>query len=144
MLNAEIWGYSIMFFRKEITHSSKQICNGHGFTIIEVLMALAIFAIGILGVAKLQLTSVNDNTRTRKYTEASTWGVSQIESIMTTAYDAPALANGTTGAITQGIYTINWTITDSDPVPNVKKINIRVTWNNNKSFTADYYKAINF
>ena len=133
-----------MFFRKEITHSGKQICHDHGFTIIEVLIAMAILSIGILGVAKLQLTSVNDNTRTRKYTEASTWGVSQIESIMTTAYDAPALAAGTPGTITQGIYTVTWTITDSDPVPNVKKINMRVTWDNNKSFTADYYKAIDF
>jgi len=144
MLNAGIWGYSIMIFRKEIKHSGKQSCNDHGFTIIEVLIALAIFSIGILGVAKLQLTSVNDNTRTRKYTEASTWGVSQIESIMTTAYDAPALAGGTTGTITQGIYTITWTLTDSDPVPNVKRINILVTWDNNRSFTADYYKAIDF
>lgn len=131
-----------MFFKKMIKHGRKKSSNENGFTIIEVLIAMAIFAIGILGVAKMQITSVNGNTNARKYTEGSTWGTSQIENIISTAYNDATITAGPYGPVTQGIYTINWTVTDSDPVPNVKKIKIIVTWNTNKSFTADYYKAI--
>ena len=133
-----------MFFNLTAKFGTIKKCDDEGFTIIEVLIALAIFAIGILGVAKLQLAAVGDNTSSRKYTEASTWGVSQVESIMGIPYDDPALADGTTGNATQGIYTVNWTITDADPIPNVKKISIVVTWDNNKSFSAEYYRAITF
>lgn len=144
MLNAEIWDYSSMFLHRAAKYGKKKKINDGGFTIIEVLIALAIFAIGILGVAKLQLASVSDNTNSRKYTEASTQGVSQIESIMGLPYDDPALADGTTDSVTHEIYTVNWTITDADPIPNVKKISIVVTWDNNKSFRSDYYRAIRF
>ncbi len=133
-----------MFFKHKMKHDGKQGLNDQGFTIIEVLMALAIFAIGILAVAKMQLTSVNGNTSARKYTEASTWGVSEIENIMSTAYDDAALDDGTTGTVVQGIYTVNWTVTEAVPIPNVKQINIVVTWDNNKTFSATYYKAIAF
>ena len=133
-----------MFLNRAVKYGRKNKINDGGFTIIEVLIALAIFAIGILGLAKLQLASVSDNTSSRKYSEASTWGVSQIESIMGISYDDPALADGTTNSVTHEIYTVNWTVTDADPVPNVKKISMVVTWDNNKSFRADYYKAIRF
>jgi len=89
----------------------------------------------------MQITSINSNASARKYTEGSTFGVSQIENIMSTAYNDASLTAGSYGPVTQGIYTINWTVTDSDPVINVKKINVRVTWvtrGSNKSFTADY------
>ncbi|MCA1795020.1 MAG: prepilin-type N-terminal cleavage/methylation domain-containing protein [Desulfobacteraceae bacterium] len=113
-----------------------------GFTILEILIAMSIFAIGILGVAKMQLTAVNDNTGTRKYTEASAWGISQIERIMATSYDDASLEDGESGSDTdpQEIYTINWSVTESDPVPDVKKIEILVSWGNQK-FEAVYYKA---
>jgi type IV pilus assembly protein PilV len=48
-----------------MTTNSKQrgfIGNTRGFTLIEILIALAIFSIGILGVAKLQLWNVKNNT----------------------------------------------------------------------------------
>lgn len=152
MLNAEIWEYSTMVLYRTAKYGNDKNFDNAGFTIIEVLIALAIFAIGILGVAKLQLAAVGDNTSSRKYTEASTWGVSQVESIMAIPYDDPALAAGATGTLIRpsglpgspGVYTVNWTITDADPVPNVKKISIVVTWDNNKSFSADYYRAIKF
>jgi len=131
-----------MFFKPLTWHCVTQSGNNNGFTIIEVLIAITILAIGILALAKMQITSVHGNGSARKYTEASTFGVSRIESIMSATYASAALANGTTGSVVQGIYTINWTVTDADPVLNVKRINVRVTWAINKSFTADYYKAI--
>ncbi len=130
-----------MLFKPLIKHSVEKKKNENGFTLIEVLIALVILSFGILAVAKMQITSVGSNTNSRKYTEASTWGTSIIESIMSTAYDDASL---TTGNDNNGIYTAQWTVTESDPISNVKQFNIVVTWDNNKSFTANYYKAIIF
>ena len=108
---------------------------------------MAIFAIGILALTKLQISSVGGNASARLYTEGSSWGTSQIEDLMLKEYEDASLDDGTTGHAINGIYRVDWTITDSVPVPNVKNIKIDVTWNDKgrvKHFNADYYKAIKF
>lgn len=132
-----------MIFKQLIRHCRKQGKAEHGFTLIEVMIALAIFSIGFLGLTKMQITSIQGNDIAGNYTEGSAWGVSQIEDLMTMAYDNAALNDGTTGTATQGIYTMNWSVTEDAPVPNVKTINIIVTWRK-QSFTATYYKAVSY
>ena len=41
----------------------------HGFTLIEVLIAMAIFSIGILAVGAMQISSTNSNAGARIQTE---------------------------------------------------------------------------
>ncbi len=77
-----------------------------GYTLIEVLIALAIFAIGILGVATLQISSTKGTATARKVSEACEIGQGQIESLMAAAY-----ANVVDGNIvTADGYTIQWTV----------------------------------
>lgn len=136
-----------MTLQRLITYCTPQHGNDAGFTLIEVLIAMVIFAVGILGVGKMVLVSINGNQIAGKYTEGSSLATSQVENIIATAYDGATLANGTTGTVTQGIYTVNWTITDSVPIPNVKNISMTVTWGlkgQAKSFTTNYYKAVTF
>ncbi len=77
-----------------------------GFTLMEVLIALGIFAIGILGVASMQLSSTNGNTKSRKYTESSEFGQGQIETLMAAPF--ASLADGNT--VTADGYRVTWTI----------------------------------
>lgn len=58
-----------------------------GFTIIEILIAMAIFAIGILGVAKMQLSSIRGNTSARTITEAVSHAQGQMERLLSLPYD---------------------------------------------------------
>jgi prepilin-type N-terminal cleavage/methylation domain-containing protein len=68
----------------------------NGFTLIEVLIAMAIFSIGILGVATMQMTSTNGNTAAGKVTANSFVAESQVERLMGLAYGNPVdLSNGT-------------------------------------------------
>lgn len=77
-----------------------------GYTLMEVLIALAIFAIGILGVATMQISSTNGNTSARKYSEASEIGQGQIESLMALSY-----ANVADGNLqTADGYSVQWTV----------------------------------
>ena len=68
---------------KQFIQNGIQLKNSDkGFTIIEVMIALVIFAFGILGLAKLQILAVNGNANAREYSEASAFAQMQIESLM--------------------------------------------------------------
>ena len=60
----------------------KKIYSSKGFTLLEVMITLTIFSIGILGVAKMQLSATSGNTSSRGVTEAASYGQQQIESLM--------------------------------------------------------------
>ena len=77
-----------------------------GYSIIEVMISLAIFAIGILSVATLQIIATNGNTSARKYSEASEIAQGQIESLMAIPY--ANVADDT--VLTADGYTLQWTI----------------------------------
>lgn len=128
--------------------------DSKGFTIIEVLIALAIFAIGILGVAKLQISSTNYNTNSRVHTEVTSFGSGQIEELMNLDYNDPLLDAGTHGPnpIPNEPYQIQWVVTEgitdtaAADVDAVKRIDVTVTWNRgpDRQFRATYYKAIEY
>ena len=62
-----------------------------GFTLLEVLIALFIFSIGILGVNAMQLTSITGNSKANRITQASNLAADQIETILSLDYDNVAL-----------------------------------------------------
>ena len=64
-----------------------------GFTLIEILIAMAIFSIGILGVATMQISSVNGNSNARKYLEASAFAQRQLESTLLIPFSNVANSN---------------------------------------------------
>ena len=53
--------------------------NKNGFTLVELLIALVIFAIGILGVATMQITSIKGNSKSRQISEAANVGADRVE-----------------------------------------------------------------
>ena len=150
-----------MHYKKEKKFKSSY--KERGFTLIEVLIALAIFSIGILGVGTMQLRSTSGNTSARIRTEASVWAQDQVESIMLASYSNTAantdLTPGGPYQLTQGGYTVNWTVWDNAggaiagavtqflngiaPTPNTKIIEVTVTGRGNRSSTVVFVKARN-
>lgn len=59
-----------------------------GFTLLEVLVAMTIFAIGSLGVLSLVMTSMTLNSQSRNFAEASVLGQWKLDELMTTRVDA--------------------------------------------------------
>lgn len=128
-------------FHKQSTKIRKS--GDQGFTLIEVLIALSIFSIGILAVANLQISSTNHTTSARKHTEAVTWAGDLIEFLTVLDYDDGNLDAGT-HQIIEGIYTIDWNVTDSSPLNNAKTINVSITYGafgGQRSISLDFIKA---
>jgi type IV pilus assembly protein PilV len=75
--------------------------NAAGFTLIEVVVALSIFAIGLLAVAALQIRAVGNNTTGRFSMDAMTWTATQFEQFIAQEFDNANFmdtnGNGTAG-----------------------------------------------
>ena len=97
-----------------------------GFSILEVLIAVSIFAVGFLAIASMTVNS-NINTRTgAEMTEAATVAANQMEILSGLDFDDSQLDAGDHGPFTQGRHTLRWTVTDDAPVTDTKTINITV------------------
>jgi Tfp pilus assembly protein PilV len=113
--------------------------------LIEVLVALAIFSVGILAVASMQAAVINGNATARFSNEASVLAQEQLERLIALPFDPsgtlpPELdeANNGSRAFTvnsggsanaDGPYTIDWTVSALHvPVDNAVTIELTVTW----------------
>ena len=68
--------------------------NGKGFSLLEVMIGIAIFMVGMLGVAALQISSMNTIAFSGNLTEALYHGTSKIEELMSLPYDVdPGVGN---------------------------------------------------
>jgi prepilin-type N-terminal cleavage/methylation domain-containing protein len=101
--------------RRRQSSKIENTMNNRGFSLIEVLIGLAIFSIGILAVASMQITATSGNAKARFATEASTLARDQLERLLSLQYD-PAAADFDTGVAwggrayrdPTGFYTIDW------------------------------------
>lgn len=123
--------------QKKLEKIDRRIKN-NGFTLLEVLMAMAIFLIGILAVGSMQIAAVEDNASARKRTEAATWAADQAENLMSLPY--VNILDG--GPVIEGAYTIRWDVDENVPLTNTKTITVRVTWNDrgSRSYSVDFMK----
>jgi prepilin-type N-terminal cleavage/methylation domain-containing protein len=115
--------------------------NSNGFTLVEVMIAMAIFVIGFLAVGSMQIAAIKGNGGAREATEAATLATKQLESLITLPYDSITAG----GPVTQGAYNISWDVANDTPLPNVKTITVTVNWldRGSRSFEATYMKTKN-
>ncbi|MCJ7540192.1 MAG: prepilin-type N-terminal cleavage/methylation domain-containing protein [Desulfobacterales bacterium] len=100
-----------------------------GFTLIEVLIAITIFAVGLLAVAVLQTSAIKMNSTAGKLTNLSTLGMDQIEKLSSLPYTDPALNAGTYQPPSPSAnYSISYTVVNNPPpVSNTKNITVTVS-----------------
>lgn len=108
-------------FRKHAIQT-KKAGNHDGFTIIEVVIAMAIFSIGILAVASLQVATIKGNSSARKITEAVTLAENRLETMLNLPY-----AGITDGQATEGAYTTSWSVAENVIADNTKFLTVTVT-----------------
>jgi len=133
--------------KMKIQQKSFPRSNEKGFTLIEALIALAIFSIGILGVAAMQLTAINSNAIAHVQTEATGIAVDWMERLERLEYTSENthddLKKGSHGPVTDGAYTIRWDVSDG-PINETRLIQVTVTPKNRlrgRSVVTNFIKS---
>ncbi len=108
--------------------SIKTLKKQDGFTLIEVLIAVTIFAVGLLAIAAMQTSAIRMNSTGNRLTELSTCGIDKLERLMSLPYTDPQLGAGTqTDPVTPDGYTVSWTVVPNIPTTNTSTITLTVT-----------------
>ncbi|WP_020587600.1 type IV pilus modification protein PilV [Desulfobacter curvatus] len=142
--------------------------NDRGFTLIEVLIAMLVLAIGILALNTMQTSSIQGNTTANKLTTASTLAGNVYERLLNVSYDDSTMDPATnphsdtefTGLqLPSHISSVSWNVTewtntdgtdnDGDGVTdesdelNIKAVTLNVNYSDRraKTLTISFYKS---
>ncbi len=140
-----------------------KILDEKGFSLIEILIAITVFAIGILALGKMQITSIKGNSCANELSRATILAQDKTEELISLPYDTDLLKDSDTDG-KAGLddtnaaadhndpnnpvndrYNIFWNIATDYPINNTKEIRIIITWIDRgvpKSISITSMKAI--
>ncbi|MFO8049455.1 MAG: prepilin-type N-terminal cleavage/methylation domain-containing protein [Desulfosudaceae bacterium] len=114
-----------------------------GFSLIEVMIAMAIFAIGILGISSMQTQATNSTSIARVSTEQTSFAVSQMEEWSGISFEALPDGNAALtpdrinnliglnldddGVTADGAYAVDGTVAEDEAIANTKTVALTVT-----------------
>jgi prepilin-type N-terminal cleavage/methylation domain-containing protein len=103
-----------------------------GFSLVEVVVALTVLAIGVLGISVIFPLSGHDVSKSGMSTKALELCQEKIEELHQSAYDAPdlvpAVAHEDTLNPILNAFERSWYVADNQPVAGCKTIEVTVAW----------------
>ncbi|MBN2032302.1 MAG: prepilin-type N-terminal cleavage/methylation domain-containing protein [Deltaproteobacteria bacterium] len=134
------WRFSL-FNRKDRGDRKFSTRNQEGWTLIEILVAVVILTVGLLGVGTMQISAIRGNFMGGNTSIALTLASQKMEDLLNRDFDDDVLAAeeheenvDDSGVISaEGFYHRTWNIEDTaDPWPTMKEITVIVSWENDR------------
>ncbi|MBI5550462.1 MAG: prepilin-type N-terminal cleavage/methylation domain-containing protein [Desulfobacterales bacterium] len=91
--------------------TKSRLSDARGFTLVEAMIGLLVFAVGVLGMLKFQAVSINSNNAAHISSENTNAGVSAIERLFALDWDEPGARPEDDGNDTIGESRVTFDIT---------------------------------
>ncbi len=120
-----------------------------GFTLIEVMIALVILAVGLLALMTMQIVSIRANAFSSEMTYAAMLAQSRLEQIRNMTYDSIS-----TGTVTDTVsasdttkgtaYDVETKVEDNTPATDMKTVTLTVKWKGSPAGSATGEQTVDF
>jgi len=105
-----------------------------GFTLLEVIIAISLLAVGLLAVASMQVSAITGNAHANRVSEATALAQDRLEELIADVIDTPTFDALASGSRTNGNYTLNWVLNpNGTPPQNTAVMQVRVSGGNLKN-----------
>ena len=102
--------------------------NDNGFTLIEVLIAIVILSVGLLGMAALTVGIINGNKFSNQLTTATTLAQDKMEDIRRVGYSSVTAETKAPCSSPYAAYNREVAVSNNSPATNMKTITVKVYW----------------
>ena len=129
----------------KVGYMTKKIRHQEGFTLLETMIGLLVFTIGILAAASMQATALRGNYNARQITEAGSISADKVECLRPLSYvDDSELTDGSHTLTDEQGYSVSYTIQRDALLEDTMSIQVTVQWQDkgqNKTMVLDSVKA---
>ncbi|MBN1883425.1 MAG: hypothetical protein JW885_14755 [Deltaproteobacteria bacterium] len=111
----------------KIRNNLKRMNSESGFSILENVISVAVFTVGVLSISMLFTQTMTYTHFSEKLSVATNLARSELEELRNTPYVniESDSANSTVDSVD---YDLSWVVTSDDPIDGVKKVVMRVEW----------------
>jgi type IV pilus assembly protein PilV len=108
---------------------NRAIQESNGFTLVEVVVALVILAVGLLAIAAMQITSTKGGYFSSNVTQATIFAQDKLENLKNLSYSDSKLAGGEhdEGTMSGTIFSRKYNVVE-DAGNSMKTITVTVQW----------------
>jgi len=99
-----------------------------GFTLVELLVAIVILSVGLLGMATLTGSIIRNNKLSNDLTTATTLAQDKLEDIRAAGYASAVSETKTACATPFSGYQREVTVSDNTPATGMKQVTVKVYW----------------